>query len=59
MSCLPPGNGVRCWRIYDEGRRLTVSTGEVLVGGESDDHVGVLEDVAAGAVAAVRVVVGG
>ena len=43
-----------------EGRRstLTVSTGEVLIGRESDDHVGVLEDVAAGAVAASRLVVG-
>ena len=40
------------------GSRLTVSTGEVLVGGESDDHVGVLEDAAAGAVAASRLVVG-
>ena len=58
-SCLPPEVGVSLYTALRPEAEHTVSTREVLVGRECDDHVRVLEDVAAGAVAAVRVVVGG
>ena len=58
-SCLPPEVSVNLYTVLRRKAGLTVSTREVLVGREGDDHVRVLEDVAAGAVAAVRVVVGG
>ena len=56
---MPPEVSVNLYTVLRRKAGLTVSTREVLVGREGDDHVRVLEDVAAGAVAAVRVVVGG